>query len=191
MSAIRLAIRGAQTLGLLAGHEVTVKGWAYATAFQTLGFRLAECRLLTSNRLVAHAPGFAALLRSILLDHSAIDLVIDALATAGGGPMSIGELAIEAHRADEGMARALFGSPPISDEAWEIRPWVRFNLKAALYDVGLLDSPLAPGASGTQRPGGYDPRADLWCLGVACGPRWSQQSAVSSPATVDKTSSRT
>jgi hypothetical protein len=41
-------------------------------------------------------------------------------------------------------------------------------LKAALYDVGILDTRLAKGAGGPQGPGGYDPGADPWQIGIVC-----------------------
>jgi hypothetical protein len=81
-----------------------------------------------------------------------------------GRPARIDELARRAHLVDEGVALALFGPPPDPGQPWQIRPSTRFQLKAALYDVGLLDSPLARGASGPQGPGGYDPAADIWNL---------------------------
>jgi hypothetical protein len=37
-------------------------------------------------------------------------------------------------------------------------------LKAALYDVGLIVTPLARGASGSREPSGYDPKTDIWQL---------------------------
>ena len=82
--------------------------------------------------------------------------------------MTIVRLAELAFIEDEGMARAVFGIPPVGHEGWHIRPSTRFNLKAALYDTGIIDSPLARGASSPPRLGGYDPMSDIWQLGSTC-----------------------
>jgi hypothetical protein len=162
-SAVRGAMRGAETLGLLDGGVPTIRGRAYADILRALGFDLRGSRALTRVRLVNHAPGLAAALRSILLTHPAVDLIARALALSMGS-LPITQLATRAHALDEGTARALFGPPPEPGQPWPIRPSTRFQLKAALYDVGLLDSPLAPGASRIQAPGGYDPSTDFWHL---------------------------
>ena len=67
------------------------------------------------------------------------------------------------------MALAVFGPAPLGSEAWQIRSATRFQLKAALYDVGLIDTPLARGASGSRGSGGYEPKADIWRLSVPFG----------------------
>lgn len=167
-SAIQHAVRGAETLGLVVGGQVTIKGHAYAEIFRALGFDLTRTRALTRKRLVEHEPALAAVIRSILLDQPPVELIIRILATTDG-PTTIEQLATRAHAIDEGMASALFAARPEPGEPRLIRPSTRFNLKAALYDVGLIDSPLARSASGPQRPGGCDPAADVWQIGAACG----------------------
>jgi hypothetical protein len=174
-SAIYLAVRGAESLGLIAGGAVTVKGKAYADVLRLMGFTLGGCRHLTRSRLVRTAPNLAAALRSLLLQHPAVDLIVQTLLKWQGKPVAVQELAQRALALDEGLARAVLGAPPADGMPWSIRPATRFQLKAALYDVGLLDSPLARGASSRQRPGGYDPAEDIWELGmVAQGHRIGQ-----------------
>jgi hypothetical protein len=165
-SAVRGAIRGAETLGLVDSGIPTIRGRAHASILRALGFDLRTSRSLTRVRLVDHAPGLAAALRSILLAHPTVDLIARALALSSG-PLPVTQLASRAHALDEGTARALFGPLPAAGEAWQIRPSTRFQLKAALYDVGLLDSPLARGASSVQMLGGYDPSGDFWQLAPA------------------------
>jgi hypothetical protein len=163
-----MAARGAENLGLLAAGQPTVKGRAVADTLVALGFRLSDARRLTRSRLVDHAPGFAALLRTVLLDHPPIDLIVRALAARPDQPIAADQLAARALAMDEGMARAVFGPPPPPGELWTIRATTRFQLKAGLYDVGILDSPLARNSSSSQGPGGYEPSQDLWLLGAAC-----------------------
>jgi hypothetical protein len=167
-SAVRMATRGAETLGLLAAGQPTVKGRAVADTLAALGFRLSDARHLTRSRLADHAPGLAALLRTVLLDHPPVDLIVRALATRPDQPIAADQLAARALAVDEGMARAVFGPPPAPGEMWSIRATTRFQLKAGLYDVGILDSPLGKNASGAQGAGGYDPGQDVWLLGAAC-----------------------
>lgn len=81
--------------------------------------------------------------------------------------MTIEELAARASRIDEGLARAIFGPPPNIGQAWQIRSTTSFQLKAALYDVGLNDTPLARGAVRARAESQYDPKTDLWQLGAA------------------------
>jgi hypothetical protein len=171
-SAVRLAARGAETLGLIRDERATLKGKAYADTLLALGFELRSVRPLTRKRLVEQAPGFAALLRAVLLDHPPVQLIMRAL-RAAGSEVTADRLAGGAHALDHGMAQAVFGPRPAPGEAWVLRPTTRFQLKAALYDTGLLDSPLGKGASGPQAPGGYNPRQDVWRLGAAGDPTGS------------------
>jgi hypothetical protein len=183
-SAVRMAARGAETLGLLAAGRPTAKGRAVADTLAALGFRLSDARHLTRSRLVDRAPGFAALLRAVLLDLAPVELIVRALAASPEQPIAADALAVHALAMDEGMARAVFGAPPAQGEAWVIRASTRFSLKAALYDVGILDSPLAKNSSRPQGTGGYEPAQDLWLLGAACRsgpsvlrPTWRRPSA--------------
>jgi hypothetical protein len=167
-SAARMALRGAETLGLLHDGLPTARGLAWADVLRVVGFDVSETRFLTGARyrLVRDAPGLAAVLRAILLAQDTARLVVDALQGASAG-LSANDLAWSAHRADEALARALFGPPPEpTSEPWEVKPWSRFQFKATLYDVGVLDSPLGPGAGG-GRQAGYDSRIDRWHLGAA------------------------
>jgi hypothetical protein len=128
-------------------------------------------RFLTAarHRLVRDAPGVAAVLRAILLAQDTVQLVVEALRGSPAG-LNANDLAWSAHRLEESLARALFGPPPEpTSEPWEIKAWSRFQLKAGLYDVGILDSPLGPGA-GRGQHAGYDSRADQWRLGSAMMP---------------------
>jgi hypothetical protein len=168
-AAVGLAARGAQALGLVSGDQVTVKGKAYADALRLMGFTLAGHRHLTKTRLAESAPNVAALLRTLLLQHPAVELIVEVL-TREDRTLTAAELASRAMAVDEGLGRAVFGSPSAAGEAWEIKPTTRFQLKAALYDVGLIDTRLASGASRPQAPGGYDPAADEWRAGVGCLP---------------------
>lgn len=165
-SAARHAVSGAETLGLVHDSMPTPRGRAYADLLRVLGFDFETARPLTRVRLADHAPGFAAVARAVLLAHEPIGLVVQALLLAPGTPLDADALARRAHALDEATARALFGPPPEAPGTWTIRPWARFQLKAALYDAGVLDSRLAPGAGAGQR-GAYDPRADFWRLSGA------------------------
>lgn len=169
-SAVTHAIRGAKTLGLMSDDEkVTLKGHAYSEILKTLGFDLANDRVLTSKRrLIDFNPGYGAVLRSVLLDHPAVQMIARVLIKHGGGPLTIIQLVELALIEDEGMARAVFGIPPEDPDVWQIRPSTRFNLKAALYDIGIIDSPLARGASSPPGTGGYDPMSDIWQVGSMC-----------------------
>src|SRR5262245_21618185 len=82
-SAVQLAARGAATLGLIREGRATLKGKAYADTLLALGFDLRSARPLTRKRLVEHTPGFAALLRAVLLDHPPVQLILRALRAAG------------------------------------------------------------------------------------------------------------
>src|SRR5205814_2287481 len=75
-SAIRMAARGAETLGLISGDRVTLKGKAYADILRSLGFNLMASRALTRKRLADENPGFAAVLCAILLEHPAVGLIV-------------------------------------------------------------------------------------------------------------------
>lgn len=162
-SAVRHAFRGAETLGLVSNGHATPKGKAYAGAFRAMGFSLRHDRALTKVRLADHNPGYAALLRAILLDNPAVQLIVRTLDAVGGGPISADRLAGRAYPLDEGMARAVFGDRPSPDMSWEIRPSTRFNLKAALYDTGILSTPLSAGAASGVR-GRYAAARDMWGL---------------------------
>jgi len=169
--AARMALRGAATLGLLHDGVPTARGLAWADVLRVVGFNLLEARFLTGARyrLIRDAPGLAAVLRTILLAQDMVQLVVEALHGSPAG-LTADELAWSAHRADEALARALFGPPPEpASGPWDLKPWSRFQLKATLYDVGVLDSPLGLGASG-GRHGRYDPRADRWRLGASMTP---------------------
>jgi hypothetical protein len=163
-SAIRHAYRGAETLGLIRGSQVTPKGEAYADTLSALDFDLKRDRYLTARRLVDQVPGYAALLRAVLLDNPAVQFIVQVLDACGTGPVTADKLAARAHVMEGGMARAVFGGSPGPGESWRIRPSTRFNLKAALYDVGLLSSPLAHGAGSSDEHGGYSASADIWCM---------------------------
>ena len=165
-SAARHALSGAETLGLLHDGEPTPRGRAYADLLRVVGFELEATRALTRVRLADHAPGIAAVARAVLLAHEPIGLIVQALLTSPGTQLDADALARRAHALDEGTARALFGPPPDATDVWNIRPWARFQLKAALYDAGVLDSRLGRGA-GAGQLGGYEPRSDLWVLGRA------------------------
>jgi hypothetical protein len=123
---------------------------------------------LTKTRLVASTPSLAAELRTILLQHPAVDLIVQALLRHSGERLDMCALATQALAIDEGLATAVFGPPPRAAEGWVIRATTRFQLKAALYDVGLIDTPLSRGASGPQGPDGYSPSTDFWQLGSTC-----------------------
>jgi hypothetical protein len=169
-SAVRHAYRGAETLGLISDGYATPKGRAYADIFRTLGFSLSQDRHLTRQRLANSNPGYAAVLRAILLDNATVIFIIRALAACGGGPVPADRLAARATIIEEGMARAVFGPRPEHNDIWHIRPTTRFNLKAALYDVGLLASPLGRGAGAVDKPGGYHPSADIWQISAQAQP---------------------
>jgi hypothetical protein len=164
------AFRGAEVLGLLSGGTVTAKGKALTDSLQYAGFSLRESRKLTSARArsVVDAPPLAALLRSVLLQHPAVDLIVHTLAREPHRPISAHELAVRAMRIDEGLARGVFGPPPENGQAWQIRPTTRFQLKAGLYDVGLIDTRPARGAG--DGSGTYDAHVDLWKIGSVVHP---------------------
>jgi hypothetical protein len=170
-SAARMALSGAQTLGLLHDGLPTPRGLAWADVLRVVGFSLEGSRSLTAarRRLVRDAPGLAAVLRAILLAQDTVQLVVEAL-HGSTSKLNANDLAWAAHRLDESLTRALFGPPPEpTSEPWDIKAWSRFQLKAGLYDVGILDSPLGPGA-GRGQHAGYDPRADWWQLGSSMAP---------------------
>jgi hypothetical protein len=170
-SAARMALHGAQTLGLLHDDLPTPRGLAWADVLRVVGFSLDGSRFLTAarHRLVRDAPGLAAVLRAILLAQETVQLVVETF-HGSTAELNANDLAWAAHRLDESLARALFGPPPEpTSEPWDIKAWSRFQLKAGLYDVGILDSPLGPGA-GRGRHAGYDPRADWWRLGSSMVP---------------------
>jgi hypothetical protein len=133
-----------------------------------MGFALSECRHLTKTRLVTSAPSLAAVLRAVLLQHPAVELIVRVLLRDPGRPVTLEALAARAATMDEALSRAVFGEAPVEGQPRQIRSTPRFQLKAVLYDIGLIDCLLARGASGPQRPGGYDPRADVWEIGNAC-----------------------
>jgi len=162
------ALRGAKTLGLVTNDGPTLHGRVYATILRALGFDMVQTRRLTGARYrtAQDAPDLAAVLRSMLLDHPAVDLVTQSLVRLGGGPVSIERLAAQAHLADVGLARALFGPIPTSKgQKWDIASHTPFQLKAMLYDAGLIDSRLSKGAGSGN--GLYNPAGDIWQLGAA------------------------
>lgn len=158
-----LAVRGAETFGLLDRGIPTPRGFALAEIISHLGFRLDRDRSLTRRRLIDAAPAYAAVLRLIQLDLFAVRMVVRAL-EAAGGQVNMSELAAKAHILDPGLAGAVFGEPP-AGKGWLPRPTTAFQLKAQLYDTGVLDSPLAKGADSISR-GEYDPSKDIWTLGI-------------------------
>jgi hypothetical protein len=163
-AAVRHAVKGAQILGLIAADRVTPKGRAYADAFRALGFNLERDRYLTARRLADHNPGYAAIVRAILLDNPAVSLIVRVLAACGGGPITADVLGERAHAIDEGMAQAVFGPRPEPGGSWHIRPSTRFQLKAGLYDCGLLSTKLSRGAGSLRGLDLYDPTRDEWAL---------------------------
>lgn len=158
----RMAVRGAETLGLLDRGTPTARGTAIADVLRHLGFRLDHHRSLTRKRLVDAAPAFAAVLRMAQLELPAVQLVVRALRVAGG-EAPLRELAYRAHALDPGMAGAVFGEVPEAP-GWLPRPTTVFQLKAQLYDTGLLSSGLATGA-GNLSDGRYNPEEDTWVKG--------------------------
>lgn len=158
----QLAVRGAETLGLLDRHVPTARGQAIAEVYLHLGFDLDRDRVLTRRRLAEAAPAYAAVLRMIQLQLPGVHLIIRAL-EASGGSATVAGLAARAHAADPGLAGAMFGEPP-DQRGWLPRPTTVFQLKAQLYDTGLLASSLARGADSITR-GEYSPMEDVWELG--------------------------
>jgi hypothetical protein len=180
-SLYRYAVRGARALGLVHGERPTLRGCAYADILCAVGFDLHTDRQLTGRhrRTVRDAPHLAAVLRRILLDHPAVDLIVQSLLRLGG-PVTVEKLAVQAHMIDTGMARALFGPlPAVPASRWDIPTHTPFQLKAMMYDTGLIDSPLAPGAGQGRKGGAYNPGNDLWQLGraVIAGGRTSPSQA--------------
>jgi len=165
-SALRLAARGAEILGLVSAGTTTHRGKAYADLLRLMGFTLAGCRSLTGTRLATSAPHFAAVLRTVLLQHPAVALIVQVLSRDPSRVFSIEELAQKALGVDEGLARAIFGIPPQSGATWQMKPTTRFQLKAALYDTGLIDTRLARSAGGGTAATNYDPSQDRWQLGI-------------------------
>ncbi|HXI19128.1 MAG TPA: hypothetical protein VNM48_22410 [Chloroflexota bacterium] len=106
------------------------------------------------------------MLRTVLLQHPAVALIVQVLSRDPNRVLRIEELAQKALGADEGLARAIFDAPPQDGGAWHVKPTTRFQLKAALYDVGLIDTRLASGAGGGTNAPTYDASQDLWQLGV-------------------------
>jgi hypothetical protein len=165
----RDAVRGARALGLVHGERPTLRGRAYADILCAVGFDLRTDRRLTGHhrRTARDAPHLAAVLRRILLDHPAVDLIVQLLLRLGS-PATVEQLAVQAHMIDPGMARAVFGPlPTVPTGMWDIPTHTPFQLKAMMYDTGLIDSRLAPGAGRSRTGGGYNPRNDLWQLGQA------------------------
>jgi hypothetical protein len=168
-SLYQYAVRGARALGLVQGETPTLRGRTYADILRTVGFDLRTDRRLTGHhrRTTRDAPNLAAVLRRILLDHPAVDLIFQSLRRVGG-PVTIEQLAKQAHMIDAGMARAVFRPLPVVPEGgWDIPTHTTFQLKAMMYDTGLIDSPLASGAGRGRKGGRYNPGNDLWQLGQA------------------------
>jgi hypothetical protein len=168
-SLYQYAVRGARALGLVQGETPTLRGRTFADILCAVGFDLRTDRQLTdrARRTARDAPHLAAVLRRILLDHPAVDLIVQSLLRLGG-PVTIEQLAKQAHMIDAGMARAVFRPPPVvPDGRWDIPTHTTFQLKAMMYDAGLIDSPLAPGAGRGRKGCGYNPGNDLWQLGQA------------------------
>jgi hypothetical protein len=158
-SSAKMAVRGAEAMGLLDRGTPTARGRAFAEILQHLGFRMDRDRALTQRRLIEVAPPYASVLRMAQLELPAVQLVVRALELNGGEAL-VSELAARAYVLDPGLAGALFGDPPDAP-GWLPRPTTIFQLKAQLYDTGLLSSGLAPGAGNVNR-GSYDPAEDLW-----------------------------
>jgi hypothetical protein len=165
----RDAVRGARALGLVHGERPTLRGRAYADILCAVGFDLRTDRRLTGHhrRTATDAPHLATVLRRILLDHPAVDLIVQSLLRLDG-PVTIEQLAAQAHMIDPGMARAVFGPlPAVPAGRLDIPTHTPFQLKAMMYDTGLIDSRLAPGAGQGRKGGEYNPGNDLWRLGQA------------------------
>ena len=165
----RDAERGARALGLVQGERPTLRGRTYADILCAVGFDLRSDRRLTGHhrRTAKDAPHLAVVLRRILFDHPAVDLIVQSLLRLGG-PVPIEQLATQAHKIDAGMARALFGRLPAAPAGrWDIPTHTPFQLKAMMYDAGLIDSRLATGAGQSRKGGGYTTGNDLWQLGQA------------------------
>ena len=164
-------------LGLVSAGTTTQRGKAYADLLHLMGFTLAGSRSLTRSRLVTSAPHFAAVLRTVLLQHPAVALIVQVLSRDPNMVLRIEELAQRALGADEGLARAIFGAPPQDGGAWHVKPTTRFQLKAALYDAGLIDTRLASGAGGGTNAPTYDASQDLWQLNQSQGDTRSRRVA--------------
>jgi len=168
-SLYRDAVRGARALGLVQGETPTLRARTYADILCAVGFDLGTDRRLTGHhrRTSRDAPHLAAVLRRILLDNPAVDLIVQLLLRLAGH-VTVEQLAVQAHMIDAGMARAVFGPPPAAPAGrWDIPTHTLFQLKAMMYDAGLVDSPLATGAGRGRQGGGYNPGNDLWQLGQA------------------------
>jgi hypothetical protein len=168
-SLYRDAMHGARALGLVQGETPTLRGLSYADILCAVGFDLRTDRRLTRHhrRTARDAPNLAAVLRRILLDHPAVDLIVQSLRRVGG-PVTIEQLANQAHMIDAGMARAVFRPlPAVPEGGWDIPTHTTFQLKAMMYDTGLIDSRLALGAGQGRKGDVYNPGNDLWQLGQA------------------------
>jgi hypothetical protein len=168
-SLYRNAVRGARALGLVQGETPTLRGRTYADILCAVGFDLRTDRRLTGQhrRMAREEPNLAAVVRRILLDHPAVDLIVQSLLRLDG-PVTVEQLAMQAHMIDAGMARAVFGPLPAAPIGlWDIPAHTPFQLKAMMYDAGLIDSRLATGAGRGRKDGGYNPGNDLWQLGQA------------------------
>ena len=168
-SLYRYAVRGARALGLVQGETPTLRGRTYADILRTVGFDLRADRRLTGHhrRTARDAPHLAAVLRRVLLDYPAVDLIVQSLLHLDG-PVTVEQLAKQAHMIDAGMARAVFRPlPAVPDRRWDIPTHTTFQLKAMMYDAGLIDSRLATGAGRSRQGGGYNSGNDLWQLGQA------------------------
>lgn len=166
-STAKQCFRGATTLGLLSTQgALTSRGVAVAQMLITSGFELdAACRHTQRGvRLVDVRPDWAAALRLVLLEQPIVVLVVRALSELAAAPIAALELMQTTQRLDMGLSLAAIGAPTPAGDAWEMRPSTRFQLKAALLDVGILDGRLGRGASDGR---GYDPSADIWQLGLA------------------------
>lgn len=88
----------------------------------------------------------------MMMNSPAVELILQALIAAYGGPLTAVHLARLATRLDDVLGRAVFGDPPDGVDTWQVRPTTRFQIKASLYDAGLLDSPLGPRVTSPQQP---------------------------------------
>lgn len=163
---IRHAIRGAETLGLVAPTGLTHMGRAYAKCFEELGFGFDSHKTYSRRgRLVGVAPGISALLRSIYLQLEGVQLTVEVLTQEPDETVDLTRLALDATEEDEGTALALFGEAE-PDELWRPIPTTVHQFKQALWHVGILKTKASKGAKNLNKyyPEVYRPGIDIWEL---------------------------